>query len=83
MTAATVLSPKEVQSLPPVLDVPTAGRLLGLGRAASYELVRRGEFPSPVLHLGRQLRVPTAPLLQLLGVTNVQLERSVAPQSPF
>jgi predicted DNA-binding transcriptional regulator AlpA len=68
MTTATILSAEEIQALPPVLDVPTAGRLLGLGRAASYELVRRGEFPSPVLHLGKQLRVPTAPLLRLLGL---------------
>lgn len=72
MTSPTILSPEEVQSLPPVLDVPTAGRLLGLGRAASYQLVRRGEFPSPVLRLGKQLRVPTAPLLRLLGLTEFE-----------
>jgi predicted DNA-binding transcriptional regulator AlpA len=68
MTTASTLSLNDIQALPAVLDVPTAGRLLGLGRAAAYELVRRGDFPAPVLRLGRQLRVPTVPLLQLLGV---------------
>jgi predicted DNA-binding transcriptional regulator AlpA len=68
MTTASTLSLNEIQALPAVLDVPTAGRLLGLGRAAAYELARRGEFPTPVLRLGRQLRVPTAPLLQALGL---------------
>ena len=32
-------------SLPPVLDVPTAGRVLGTGRSLAYELVRTGAWP--------------------------------------
>lgn len=68
MTTASTLSLNEIQALPAVLDVPIAGRLLGLGCAAAYELARRGEFPTPVLRLGRQLCVPTAPLLQALGL---------------
>jgi predicted DNA-binding transcriptional regulator AlpA len=68
MTTARTLSHDDIQALPAVLDIPAAGRLLGLGRAAAYELARRGEFPAPVLRLGRQLRVPTAPLLQALGL---------------
>ena len=59
----------DLRALPPVLDVPTAGRLLGLGRSAAYELVLAGAWPTPVLRLGRRLRIPTAPLLALLGLS--------------
>lgn len=58
--------------LPAVLDVETAGRLLGLGRSAAYQLVKDGAWPSPVLRLGRRWRVPTAPLLALLNIEAVE-----------
>lgn len=58
---------EEMLSLPPVVDLPTAARLLGIGRSAAYELVRTGEWPTETLRLGRLIRVPTAPLLELLG----------------
>ena len=66
----------DVTALPPVLDVPTAGRLLGLGRSAAYELVLAGRWPTPVLRLGRRLRIPTAPLLALLGLDRSPLSQS-------
>jgi predicted DNA-binding transcriptional regulator AlpA len=71
-------------SLPPVLDVPTAGRLLGLGRSAAYDLIVAGLWPTPVLRLGRRLRIPTAPLLALLGLDPVPLSQSggIVPESP-
>ncbi len=47
---------------------PDAASALGLSRATAYELVRRDEFPCPVLRLGRLLKVPTAGLLQALGI---------------
>ena len=62
----------DLASLPPVLDVPTAGRLLGLGRSAAYDLIVAGLWPTPVLRLGRRLRIPTAPLLALLGLDPVR-----------
>lgn len=62
----------DVTALPPVLDVPTAGRLLGLGRSAAYDLVLAGRWPTPVLRLGRRLPIPTAPLLALLGLDPVR-----------
>ena len=76
----------DLASLPPVLDVPTAGRLLGLGRSAAYDLVYAGRWPTPVLRLGRRYRIPTAPLLALLGIgldpshPDAMLERS--PTAP-
>jgi hypothetical protein len=61
-------TPREVAELPVVVDVVTAGSVIGLGRAGSYDLARRGEFPVPVLRVGRQYRVVTAHLRELLGI---------------
>jgi len=51
-----------------VIDLRTAGRALGFGHSKAYELVAAGEFPVRVLRLGKAWRVPTAELLDLLGV---------------
>ena len=56
----------EVRRLPPVLSVEEAGRLFGLRRSAAYAAAERGEIP--VLRFGRRLVVPTARLLNLLGL---------------
>ncbi len=45
-------------------DVPEAARILGIGRSAAYEAVRRGEIPS--IRLGKRLVVPRAALERLL-----------------
>ena len=50
----------------PVVSVPEAGELLGLGRSAAYDAVTRGELPT--LRFGRRLVVPTARLRQMLGL---------------
>lgn len=59
----------EMLSLPPVVDVCTAAEMFGLRRSAAYELVRTGQWPTPVVRLGRFIRIPTNPMLDLLGVT--------------
>jgi predicted site-specific integrase-resolvase len=51
---------------PMVLDLPAAARLLGIGRTLAYELVRTGQWPTPVIRVGRLIKVPTQPLLELL-----------------
>ena len=51
---------------PPTLDVPVAGRLLGISRSHAYESVRRGQFPARVLQVGGCYRVVTASLLRVL-----------------
>jgi hypothetical protein len=58
----------ELLELPVVIDLVTAGRALSIGRTRAFELVRRGEFPVPVLRVGATWRVPTVPLLALLGI---------------
>lgn len=57
------MTPAELRALPVTVDVPTAGRAYGIGARHSYELARRGEFPVPVRHLGRLLRVKSADLV--------------------
>lgn len=37
--------------------VPEAADVLGISRSYAYELARCGEFPVPVIRLGRALRV--------------------------
>ena len=64
------MTPNQLRDLPTVIDVTTAADLLGIGRSAAYELVRRGDWPTPTLRLGRLIKVPVAPLLELLGVTS-------------
>jgi hypothetical protein len=54
------------ESLPPVVDVVTAAAILGIGRTAAYELIRTGGWPTPVLRLGKLIRIPTGPLLELI-----------------
>jgi hypothetical protein len=51
----------------PTVDVPTAGRVLGIGRDAAYAAAAAGQLPT--LRLGRALRVPTAKLLTMLGAS--------------
>lgn len=58
----------DLSALPPVLDLPQAAQLLGVGRTCAYELVRTGQWPTPVLRLGRLIRIPSAPLLDVLGL---------------
>jgi excisionase family DNA binding protein len=52
----------------PTLSVDEVAKVLGWGRSAVYEGVRRGELPA--LRLGRRIRIPTAKLLELLGIVD-------------
>ena len=51
------------------VDLMTAAAALGMGRTKAYELARSGQFPCRVIRIGEVYRVPTAGLLELLGVT--------------
>jgi hypothetical protein len=61
------LTLEQLATLPAVIDIATAAEVLGIGRSAAYELVRCGKWPTPVLHLGKLIRIPTKPLLELVG----------------
>ena len=47
---------------PPLLSVLEAARVLGIGRTTAYALIREGVWPTPVVRLGRLIRIPAAPL---------------------
>ena len=47
-----------------VLDVPEAGRLLGMSRNASYEAAKRGDIPT--IRIGKLIRVPKLAFSQML-----------------
>lgn len=66
------LTPAEIRQLPAVIDLVTAGRAFGIGRTKAYQLARAGEFPCPVLWVGKSYLVPTAGLLALLGLHDAE-----------
>jgi hypothetical protein len=71
---AEAMTEDELLALPAVVPIRTAGRALGIGEGKSYELAASGAFPVRVLRFGRTYRVPTAELLELLGVTREAVE---------
>jgi len=62
----------ELLALPATVDLVTAARALGIGRTTAYQLARSGEMPVKVLRLGTRYRVPSAALLELLGISSSQ-----------
>jgi excisionase family DNA binding protein len=62
------VSREELLALPASVDLVTAAKALGIGRTTAYQLARSGDLPVPVLRLGVRYRVPTAALLQVLGI---------------
>lgn len=56
----------DLDHLPPLIDLPTAAAVLGIGRTLAYDLVRTDRFPTPVLRVGKLIRIPTAGLRRLL-----------------
>jgi excisionase family DNA binding protein len=54
-----------VPDLPPTISVEEAAELLGISRSAAYRAAKTGQLRT--LRMGRKLRVPTAPLLRMLG----------------
>lgn len=57
---------EELAGLPVLLDVPEAARVLGIGRSLAYQLVRRGQWPTGVVRVGRLIKIPSGPLLRLV-----------------
>ncbi|MFH9246654.1 DNA-binding protein [Streptomyces lydicus] len=65
----SVMTLEELLALPPTVNVTTAARALGIGVHKAYSLIKTGSFPVQTLSLGSTVRVPTAALWRLLGVT--------------
>ncbi|OHV31654.1 hypothetical protein CC117_25865 [Parafrankia colletiae] len=58
----------EIRHIGTVVDIVTAGEILGIGRTTSYALARQKKFPVPVIRVGGRYIVPTGPLKKLLGI---------------
>jgi predicted DNA-binding transcriptional regulator AlpA len=65
------LTRDQLLNLPTVVNLPTAARALGIGRTKAYELAQRRQFPCRVLRVGHSYHVPTAGLLELLGISHL------------
>ena len=61
------VSDDDIGTLPPVLGLLQAAAMLGLGRTTAYRLVAEELWPTPVVRLGRLIKIPTQPLLELLS----------------
>lgn len=59
---------EEALSLPVMISLGRAARALDIGRSTAYGKAKSGDFPVPVERVGKQYRVPTAPLLEFLGL---------------
>jgi excisionase family DNA binding protein len=64
------MTPKD---LPPTMNVEEAGEMLGISRRSAYRAAANGELPA--LRIGRRLLVPTAQLLDLLGISRERGEQ--------
>jgi predicted site-specific integrase-resolvase len=54
--------------MPLTIPVAVAAEWVGCSTSAAYEAIRSGDFPVPVLRVGRKIVVPTRPLLEALGI---------------
>ena len=51
------------------LNIDDVAPLLGINRSTAYELIRRKEFPLPVIRLGRRMVVSRQAVEDLLGTS--------------
>ncbi len=68
---------KQRAALPAVLDVPQAARLLGIGRTLAYELIRTNQWPTPVIRMGRLIKIPSGPIIELMTTGSAANRRAV------
>lgn len=67
-------NPSEINVLPATVSVPAAARLLRVSRSAAYRAVTaraagdESQWPTPVIRVGASIRIPTAALLDALGI---------------
>lgn len=63
----TAVTLDELKDWPPLVSVTDAGRALGIGISTSYNLIRTGSFPVPVVKVGDRNKVRTVDLVRFLG----------------
>ena len=50
-----------------MLTVCQAAQILGVGRTLAYALIRADAWPTPIVRVGRLIKIPAAPLEQLVS----------------
>jgi hypothetical protein len=65
---AALWTEQRIRALGAVTDLPTAGRIFGLGRSLAYQLAKADQFPAPVIRVGARYRVPVAGILAALAI---------------
>jgi hypothetical protein len=70
---------RDVEGLGVRTTVPLAGAVFGYSQTQAYEAVKAGTFPVPVIHCGRRIVVPVAPILAALGLDSGEQNRSPGP----
>ena len=68
-----------VHGQPPTLGIAQVTQYMGVSHTTAYGLAARGELPVPALRIGNSYRIPTAPLLELLGLTSVPAPDETSP----
>jgi excisionase family DNA binding protein len=53
--------------MPAMLTVSEAAEVLGVGRTMAYALIRSGAWPTPVVRVGRLIKIPAEPLQRLVS----------------
>ncbi|KJE22262.1 hypothetical protein FF36_03330 [Frankia torreyi] len=64
----------DIRRLPAVVDLVTAGEILGIGRTQSYRLAKAGKFPVKILRIGSRYKVPTSLIRRHLSVDETSIE---------
>jgi excisionase family DNA binding protein len=59
-----------------LLDVAEAAQLLGIGRTLAYELIRAGDWPTPVVRINRLIKIPRKPLLDFITTGHAEDSRA-------
>ncbi|MDX2953308.1 hypothetical protein PV383_36820 [Streptomyces caniscabiei] len=66
--AARGMQLDELLQLPVMVDLETSNRAFLLGRTKGFILAKKGEYPCPVIRVGRTYRVSRAALLRALDI---------------
>jgi excisionase family DNA binding protein len=58
---------KHTKPTPELLTVVEAADILGVGRTMAYALIRGNAWPTPIVRVGRLIKIPAAPLRLLVA----------------
>lgn len=61
-------------SEPVLLTVIEAAGVLGIGRTTAYALIREGAWPTPVVRLGKLIKIPASPLHRFVETGSAQAQ---------